>query len=76
MTAGNQFRCQPSPSAHTGLGSARLHSDDDIDDDDGGDDDEDDGSEEKRVVRTMRYIVTTLNVCTLINKKNSHPNFC
>ena len=72
MTAGNQFRCQPSPSAHTGLGSARLHSDDDIDDDDGGDDDEDDGSEEKRVVRTMRYIVTTFNVCTLINKKNSY----
>ena len=70
MTAGNQFRCQPSPSAHTGLGSARLHSDndDDDDDDDGGDDD---GSEEKRVVLTMRYVVTTFNVCTLINKKNS-----
>ena len=73
MTAGNQFRCQLSPSAHTGLGSARLHSDDDDDDDDDddNDDDEDDGSEEKRVVRTMRYVVTTFNVCTLINKKNS-----
>ena len=68
MTAGNQFRCQPSPSAHTGLGSTRLHSDDDDGDDD---DDEDDGSEEKRVVWTMRYVVTTFNVCTLINKKNS-----
>ena len=75
MTAGNQFRCQPSPSANTGLGSARLHSDNDDDADDD-DDDEDDGSEEKRMVRTMRYVVTMFNVCTLINKKNSHPNFC